>query len=109
MPFNINPKNMTFTGTFEAVDFDRETILGVKDEPTHNAVDHPEHYAHGQYECIDVMEDVFGLAETQIFCVLNAFKYIWRCWRKNDEEDVKKAIWYLNKYVELEAKLNEME
>lgn len=29
-------------------------------------------------------------------------KYIYRHKRKNGMEDIKKAIWYLNKYVELE-------
>ncbi|MBR1732154.1 MAG: DUF3310 domain-containing protein [Alloprevotella sp.] len=73
------------------------------------AVNHPEHYAAGQYECIDVMVDIYGAADTQIFCVLNAFKYIWRCWRKNSTEDIQKAVWYLNKYLELEEKLDEVE
>lgn len=36
------------------------------------------------------------------FCQCNAFKYLYRAKRKNGLEDMKKAIWYLNKYVELE-------
>lgn len=59
------------------------------------AVNHPEHYASGKYECFDVMRDVFGEDAVRDFCLLNAFKYIWRADRKNGTEDIKKAIWYL--------------
>lgn len=66
-----------------------------------DAVNHPKHYKQGIYECIDVMRDVYGDAETMIFCKLNAFKYIWRTDDKNGLEDVEKANWYLKKYKEL--------
>ena len=39
-------------------------------------VNHPSHYNHGKLECIDIMEDVFGIDETKAFCKLNAFKYL---------------------------------
>lgn len=64
-----------------------------------NNVNHPSHYT-GKYECIDVMQDVFGDEATNDFCLCNAFKYIWRARKKNGLEDVKKAVWYLNKYIE---------
>lgn len=65
-------------------------------------VNHPMHYASGGIECIDAMEAAFGKAEVASFCKLNAFKYIWRCFRKEDGiEDVEKALWYLNRYKEL--------
>lgn len=65
-------------------------------------VNHPIHYASGGIECIDAMEAAFGKAEVASFCKLNAFKYIWRCFRKEDGvEDVEKALWYLNRYKEL--------
>jgi hypothetical protein len=68
------------------------------EEPSDN-VNHPSHYT-GKYECIDVMQDVFGDEATNDFCLCNAFKYIWRSRKKNGLEDVKKAVWYLNKYIE---------
>ena len=71
-------------------------------------VNHPSHYT-GKYECIDVMQDVFGDEATNDFCLCNAFKYIWRARKKNGLEDVKKAVWYLNKYVEEEEKDGEDE
>ena len=70
-----------------------------KDEEPADNVNHPSHYT-GKYECIDVMQDVFGDEATNDFCLCNAFKYIWRARKKNGLEDVKKAVWYLNKYIE---------
>ena len=67
-----------------------------------STVDHPIHYNQGQYECIDVMQDVFGTAATQHFCKLNAFKYIWREGAKNGRQDIEKAKWYLEKWLELD-------
>ena len=62
-------------------------------------VNHPMHYASGGIECIDAMEAAFGQEEVASFCKLNAFKYIWRCLKKNKSiEDIDKAIWYLYKY-----------
>lgn len=67
-------------------------------------VNHPSHYNAGKIECIDAMESAFGIENVQKFCALNAFKYIWRFLHKNGVEDVDKAVWYLNKYTELERK-----
>ena len=65
-------------------------------------VNHPPHYTNGSIECIDAMLSAFGKEKVQHFCKLNAFKYVWRADNKNHAEDIKKAIWYLNKYIELE-------
>ena len=68
-------------------------------------VNHPSHYNHGKLECIDIMEDVFGIDETKAFCKLNAFKYLVRAELKGKEvEDIDKAVWYLNKHQELVKK-----
>lgn len=64
-------------------------------------VNHPNHYETGKYECIDVMIETQGIDAVKDFCICNAFKYIYRHKNKNGIEDVKKAIRYLNKYVEL--------
>lgn len=65
-------------------------------------IDHPTHYA-GKFECIDVMLDTMGPDDVKGFCLCNAFKYLWRCKKKHEtpEEDVEKAVWYLQKYLEL--------
>ena len=66
-------------------------------------VNHPAHYELARYECIEVMEEVFGAEALKNYCLIAAFKYLWRCNRKGKKtEDIKKANWYLNKYIELE-------
>ena len=69
-------------------------------------VNHPSHYRTGKFECIEVMIEVFGVNTVKCFCICNAFKYIFRHRKKNGLEDIKKAIWYLNKYVELSGDEN---
>ena len=69
--------------------------------PPKDEINHPDRYAGGKFECIEVMADVFGKEAVKHFCLLNAFKYIWRQEKKGGVYDVKKAIWYLNKYIEL--------
>lgn len=64
-------------------------------------VNHPSHYCKGKYESIEVMTEVFGVEAVKSFALLNAFKYIWRADKKNGIEDIRKAAWYLRKYMEL--------
>ena len=72
---------------------------------TNDMVNHPKHYQSKnpsvKIECIDAMRAAFGDAEVAIWCRLNAFKYNWRSNRKGGLEDIKKANWYLTKYLEL--------
>lgn len=68
-------------------------------------VNHPSHYVSGGAECIDIMIATQGEEAVKNFCICNAFKYIYRHRSKGGIEDIKKAIWYLNKYIELEEKM----
>ncbi len=61
----------------------------------------PKHYRTGKFECIEVMQEALGVDAVKSFCLCNAFKYIYRHNRKNGLEDIKKAQWYINKYIEL--------
>lgn len=75
-----------------------------KAEPNAAAIDnvnHPSHYETNGIECIDAMEAAQGVGAVQDFCICNAFKYIWRHKHKNGAEDIKKAVWYLTKWLEL--------
>lgn len=77
-------------------------VVGDKEE---EPVNHPAHYQSVKYECIDVIEDL-GLDES--FNLGNAFKYLWRAGRKHNRvvEDLKKAVWYINREIEkLESKV----
>ena len=80
-----------------------EPIHEQKFETENDVVNHPSHYTQGGVECIDAMKSAFGADELAVYCKIAAFKYIWRCERKNGSEDVKKAIWYLQKFLELEG------
>ena len=64
-------------------------------------VNHPAHYETGKFECIEVMTEVMGKEAVADFCLCNAFKYLYRNKRKNGVEDIEKAQWYINKYIEL--------
>ena len=67
---------------------------------TKDNVNHPSHYEKScSLECIDVMEAMFGSEYLIIFCLMNAFKYLWRHKNKNGMEDLNKANWYLNKAI----------
>lgn len=71
------------------------------------AVNHPDHYKTGNFECIDVMLECFGVEAVKNFCLLNAFKYLYRCEHKEKRlEDIKKGMWYLEKFIELESANN---
>lgn len=54
----------------------------------------------------DETQDKRYLAAIQLeaYCKIEAFKYIWRCEKKNGNEDIRKAIWYLQKYLSLKEK-----
>lgn len=70
-----------------------------------NNVDHPKHYTSDPsgVECIEI-------TKYRDFCIGNAIKYLWRAGLKEDSmlslkdktiEDLKKAIFYINKEIEL--------
>ena len=66
-----------------------------------DAVNHPSHYETGKFECIDVMREALGDEAVKSFCLCNAFKYLYRHRRKNGDEDIRKAEWYINRYLAL--------
>lgn len=66
-----------------------------------DCVNRPSHYETGKFECIEVMEETQGVEAVKNFCICNAFKYLYRHANKNGLEDIKKARWYLDKYIEL--------
>jgi hypothetical protein len=74
---------------------------------TEDVVNHPSHYESGKFECIEVMEEALGYDAVRDFCICNAFKYLYRHKRKNGYEDIKKAQWYINKYVDMTEKAKE--
>lgn len=69
----------------------------MSDPTPHDPVHEPSHYTQGGVECIDAIEAaVTGLAPFEAFLVGNCLKYIWRFDKKNGNEDLEKAKWYLD-------------
>ena len=66
-------------------------------------VNHPSHYETGNFECIDVMIEKQGIDAVLDFCICNAFKYLYRHINTTGLEDIKKAKWYIEKYIELRS------
>lgn len=64
-------------------------------------VNMPPHYRQGGMETIDEMTLIFGKEAVANFCLCNAWKYRARALYKNQDEDMKKSHWYINKYKEL--------
>ena len=60
-----------------------------------NAVEHPSHYNKtGRKECIVEMEEKYGIPATIGFCLMNAYKYLYRAGDKADnsyEQDRRKS------------------
>lgn len=64
----------------------------------HDNVNHPAHYTDGNIEVIDFIED-----KKLGYHLGNAVKYISRAGKKDPgktAEDLRKAVWYLNRYIE---------
>jgi len=68
-----------------------------------DVVDHPPHYNLGAIETIDYIQDVLGEYDAIQYCHGNVIKYTGtRLWSKGKPiEDARKAVWYLNKMIEL--------
>lgn len=70
-----------------------EESVESKEDPVNN----PSHYKKGKIETIDFIED-----KTLDYHLGNVIKYITRAKHKGKElEDLKKAQWYLNRYIKL--------
>lgn len=64
-------------------------------------VNHPPHYTAGKVECIDALEAATtGLQGIEAVCTANAIKYLWRHQHKNGVQDLRKAIWYIERLIQ---------
>jgi hypothetical protein len=65
---------------------------------TTELINHPSHYnAENRKECIVEMEEYYGAKMVAIFCLMNAYKYLYRAGMKggnSKQQDVSKARWY---------------
>jgi hypothetical protein len=79
--------------------FDNDGMMPDDDKvnPTHYTSYDPEI----NISCIDAMRAAFGKEDVKTFCLVNSFKYIYRSSSKGKNTDISKAVWYLNKFLEL--------
>ena len=80
--------------------------MDMKMKANDGEIDHPAHYNLGEYEVISVIED-WELG----FHLGNAVKYIARAGRKNRDEyikDLEKAVWYINRLIELTSNIKDI-
>jgi hypothetical protein len=70
-------------------------VSAVRDLYNNDMVNHPAHYNMGNIEVVDyILDQKFG------YLLGNAVKYVSRCRHKGKYvEDLRKAIWYLNKAI----------
>lgn len=88
--------------------FDPINWLKLEQNKQVDNVNQPSHYTYGNIEIIDIVEQVTATYPTNIaFSIGNALKYICRAPFKNGVEDLKKAVWYLNRAIDKWDKTNE--
>ena len=66
-------------------------------------VNRPAHYNKGDIECLDAIRSALGDDGFKAYCRGASLKYLWRCEYKHPEnpgQDIQKAIFYLNRYLE---------
>ena len=65
----------------------------------------PAHYTQGPVHCIDAMVSAFGKHAVRTYCIINSFKYIWRCTTHpaGVTQNLQKAIWFCQKANELRS------
>ena len=67
-----------------------------------NKINHPDYYNNNGIECIECICAALGDDGAAEFCIGNALKYIYRHkYKESPVDDIKKAIWYLNKWLTL--------
>lgn len=69
---------------------------------TKETVNHPSHYNQGNIEVIEYIKSALGVKGCYNFCIGNVIKYISRAeYKDKQEEDLKKANWYLDYAIKL--------
>ncbi|MCU7556556.1 DUF3310 domain-containing protein [Macrococcus capreoli] len=79
--------------------------------PKKDAVNHPDHYTTGKTEVIDILEDLASRYDNPVdaYLVATAAKYLFRSpFKGAQEQDIRKAVWYLTRLADNIAKRNEL-
>ena len=116
----VNNTELTLYDTFDCEVCGSQNIVGerkrvyecyedeISEEETKESdnVNSPKHYNKHNLECIEEMAILFGEKAVIDFCTCNAWKYRERApYKGKQEEDDKKADWYISKAKELEERM----
>jgi hypothetical protein len=89
-----NWRNFHSDSKWELIEDEKETSVSDAINPNH-------YKSQCSLECIDAMLMAFGVDDVYKYCVITAWKYMWRYENKNGIEDIKKARWFTDKAKEL--------
>ena len=84
----------------EIIEFEKGATIDEFTAEESDMVNHPPHYNQKGIECIDAIQ---GATDTgfEYYLQGNIMKYLWRYRYKDGSQDLKKALWYLNKLIEI--------
>ncbi|MFJ7901915.1 DUF3310 domain-containing protein [Streptomyces sp. NPDC096198] len=71
-----------------------------------DTVNSPAHYTQGKYEVIDIIQASMSREGFRGYLLGNMTKYLLRSQYKHQDgglEDLKKLIWYANKFIEVQG------
>ena len=74
--------------------------MKVIDKTRDDMVNDPPHYNTGSIECIDAIQAALTPTEFRGYCKGNNLKYTWREHYKGEDEDLKKAAWYIDRLLQ---------
>ena len=80
-----------------------EFMAKLEDKTTADLVNHPPHYNKTNRECIDIIEDSLTKEEFMGYLKGTIIKYTYRYPDKNGQEDLEKAVWFINKLRDQEG------
>ena len=84
----------------EIIEFEKGTTIDEFTAEESDMVNHPPHYNQKGIECIDAIEAATDTG-FEYYLQGNIMKYLWRYRYKDGSQDLKKALWYLNKLIEI--------
>jgi hypothetical protein len=96
-------EDTTYNYSEEMIDHEKtaQLLTDTQDGKQDDMVNHPKHYTQGEIETIDkikyLTEDFNGI---EAVCLGNFIKYIDRCNLKGGMEDLEKAKWYLDRFLD---------
>ena len=84
----------------EMIEFEKGNTVDEFTAEESDMVNHPPHYNQKGIECIDAIEAATDIG-FEYYLQGNIMKYLWRYRYKDGSQDLKKALWYLNKLIEI--------